>query len=85
MWVKCEHSFAEWGNQPDVGTSKRGPGSKNLKAYTTFTLALVLSWKILFGEQIHSCSKAFLFNKLIYKSPSNSSAPYIYQSFLISG
>ena len=73
--VKCEPSFAEWVNQPGVRTSKRGQGSKALKAYIIW--ALVLYWKILFREQIHSYSKAFLFNKLTYKTPSYASTPCI--------
>ena len=77
--TKCEISFAECGNQPDVSTSKRVPGSKAPKAYTNW--ALVLYWKILFGEQIHNCSKVFHFNKLTYKSCFNSS---IHPSFPIS-
>ena len=83
MWVKCETCFAEWVNQPGVRTSKRGRGSKALKAYIIW--ALVLYWKILFTEQIHSYSKAFLFNKKIfsYKSPSYASTPCIHPSFLI--
>ena len=82
MRIKCELSFAECSNQPDVRNSKRGPESKALKTYTTS--ALVLYWKILLGEQIHNWSKAFLFNKLIYISPSNASAPCIHPPFLIS-
>ena len=82
MWVKCELSFGEWGNQPNVRTSKRCPGSKALKAYTTW--ALVLYWKMLFREQIHNCSKAFFFNKLTFNSLSNASAPCIHPSFFIS-
>ena len=82
MRMKCELSFAECGNQPDIRTSKRGPGSKALKAYTTWVL--VLYWKMLFGQQIHNCSKAFLFNKLTFNSPTNASTPCIYSSFLVS-
>ena len=70
MRVICKISFAEWGNQPDVSTSKGVPGSKALKAYINW--ALVLFWKILLGEQIHNCSKAFHFNKLTDKSCFNS-------------
>ena len=64
MRVKCELSFAAWGYQPDVRTSQRDPRSQALKVYPIWTL--VLYWKILFGKQIHNCSKAFLFNKLTY-------------------
>ena len=63
-------------------TSKRGPGLKTLKAYATW--ALVLYRKIFFREQIHNCSKAFLFNKLTHKSSSNASAPCIHLCFPIS-
>ena len=70
-----------WASQPGIRTSKWGPGPKALKAYTIW--ALVLYWKIIFGEQIHNCSKIFLFNKLIYKSPSYASTRCIYPSFLI--
>ena len=82
MQLKCELSFAECGSQPDVRTSKRGPGSKALKAYTTW--ALVLYWKMLIGEQIHNYSKAFLSNKLTFNSPSNVSTLCIHPSFLVS-
>lgn len=47
-------------------------------------LVLLLIWKILFGEQIYSCSKLFLVEKLTYKSPLNALTPGIYASFLIS-
>ena len=70
MQVKCGISFAEWGNRAGVSASKRVPGSKALKAYTNW--AVVLYRKILFGEQIHNCSKAFHFNILTYKSYFNS-------------
>ena len=70
MQVKCGISFAEWGNRAGVSASKRVPGSKALKAYTNW--AVVLYWKILFGEQIHNCSNAFHFNILTYKSCFNS-------------
>ena len=63
-------------------TSKRSPGSKALKAYSTW--ALVLHWKILFGEQIHNCSNVFLFNKLTYKSLSNTLTSCIHPFVLIS-
>ena len=60
MQVKCELIFVEWANQ-------WGWWSKALWAYAIW--ALVLYWNILFGEQIHDCSKTFLCNKLTYKSP----------------
>ena len=71
-----------WASQPGVRTSKRGPEPKALKAYTIW--ALVLYWKTIFGEQIHNCSKIFLFNKLIHKSLSYASTRCIHPSFLIS-
>ena len=40
MRVKCELNFADWGNQTDVRTSRRGPRPKALKAYTTWAIVL---------------------------------------------
>ena len=57
-------------------------GSEPLQTLVVWNLALYL--KVLFSEQIQSCSKAFLFNKLIYKSPLYASTFGTYLYFLIS-
>ena len=68
--VKCELNIVElvkglvsWGGVGGgtLELPKIDRGSKAL-GYPIWTLAL--NWKILFGEQIHNCSKSFLFNKL---------------------
>ena len=82
MLAKHELGFAEWANQPGIKTSRKGRESKALKACTVSTL--VLCWKILLGEQIQTCSRAFLFSKLTYKSLLYPEIPCIHPFFLIS-
>ena len=87
MRVKCELSLAEWANQLGSLDEFKSPPkwsrwSKPLYAFAVW--ALVLYWKIFFGEPMHNCSKLFLFNELICKSPSDASASGIHPSFLIS-
>ena len=84
MWTQL---CREWANQlGSLGAFKPTPkwswGSKPLCTFAVW--ALVLYWKILFGEQIGNCSKVFLFNTLIYKSPSDASTSRIHSPFLIS-
>ena len=83
MWVKYKLKYKLcWVGRPArrYGLQK---GSRNIGPKDSTIWALVLYWKILFGEQIN-CSKGFLFNKLIYKSLSHVSTPCIHPSFLIS-
>ena len=83
MWVKYKLKYKLcWVGQPArrYGLQKE---SRNIGPKDSTIWALVLYRKILFGEQLN-CSKAFLFNKLIYKSLSHVSTPCIHPSFLIS-
>ena len=87
---KCELNFAKWVSQfrsPWKGPTphascKWGQGPKLLQPFAIY--ALVLFWKLLFENQIHDCSKAFLFSKLNCKCPSYASTPDIHPFFVIS-
>ena len=85
MRVKCEFSFAEWNDQLRVlrvSISKCSSGWKPLESF--HYLGRVLYCNFLLGDQIHDCSRIFLFSKLTYKFSSYASTPDMHPSFLIS-